>query len=139
MVSYPHKESVVCYPCFTRQQAKNTGNRFAVNSSMNGIQMKKYLWANAESPITVPLYRIRKNLDSLICTKYQNSIVVLMMILISISDATNLCLLGAAYCLLGLHTAYCLLPAAAVWLLRRHTRIIILRTRLLTVLFAFFL
>ena len=110
MVSYPHKESVVCYPCFTRQQAKNTGNRFAVNSSMNGIQMKKYLWANAESPITVPLYRIRKNLDSLICTKYQNSIVVLMMILISISDATNLCLLGAAYCLLGLHTAYCLLP-----------------------------
>ena len=52
MVSYLRKESVVCYPCFTRQQAKNTGNRFAVTSSMNGIQLEKYLWAKAESPIT---------------------------------------------------------------------------------------
>ena len=73
MVSYPRKESVVYYPCFTRQQAKNTGNRFAVNSSMNGTQLKKYLWANAESAITVPLSRIRKKLDSLICTKYTKS------------------------------------------------------------------
>ena len=78
MVSYLREESVVCYPCFTRQQAKNAGNRFAVNSSMNGVQLEKYLWANTESTITVPLSRIRKKLDSLICTKYQNSVVVAM-------------------------------------------------------------
>ena len=78
MVSYLREESVVSCPCFTRQQAKNTGNRFAFNSSMNGVQLEKYLWANAESPITVPLSRIRKKLNSLICTKYQNSIVIAM-------------------------------------------------------------
>ena len=78
VVSYLQKESVVCYPCFNRQQAKNTGNHFAVTSTMNGIQLEKYLWANAESPITVPLYRICKKLDSLICTKYETLIVVAM-------------------------------------------------------------
>ena len=25
---------------------------------MNGIQLKKYLWANAESPITIPLSQL---------------------------------------------------------------------------------
>ena len=78
MVSYLREESVVCYPCFTRQQTENTGNRFTVNSSMNGVQLEKYMWGNAGSTIRVPLSRIRKKLDSLICTKYQNSIVVAM-------------------------------------------------------------
>ena len=76
MVSYLRKESVVCYPCVTRQQAKNTGNRFAVISNMNSIELEKYLWPNAELLIIVPLSQIRKTLDSLICTKYQNSMVV---------------------------------------------------------------
>ena len=62
MVLYLRKESVVHYPCFTRQQAKKTGNGFAVISNMNGIQLEKYLWANAESFIIVPLSRIRKKL-----------------------------------------------------------------------------
>ena len=52
MVSHLRKESVICYPCFARHQAKNIGKRFVVNSSMNGTQLEKYLWANAESPIT---------------------------------------------------------------------------------------
>ena len=78
MVSYLRNEFVVCYLCFTRQQAKNTRNRFAVISNMNGIQLEKYLWLNDERPIIVPLSRIRKKLDNLICTKYQNSTVVAM-------------------------------------------------------------
>ena len=45
---------------------------------MNGIQLEKYLWANAESPITVPLSRICKKLDSLIFTKSETLIVVAM-------------------------------------------------------------
>ena len=52
---YLRKESGICDPCFTKQQAKNTGNCFAAISNMNGIQLKKYLCANAETPITVPL------------------------------------------------------------------------------------
>ena len=63
-------EKNLCYPCFTTQQPKNTGNRFAFISSMNGIQLEKYLSASAESTITLPLPRFRKKLDSLICTKY---------------------------------------------------------------------
>ena len=78
VVSYLRNEFVVCYLCFTRQQAKNTRNRFAVISNMNGIQLEKYLWLNDERLIIVPLSRIRKKLDNLICTKYQNSTVVAM-------------------------------------------------------------
>ena len=58
VVLYLLKESVVCSPCFSRQKYKNTENYFTVIFDMNGIQLEKYLWANAESPITVSLFQL---------------------------------------------------------------------------------